>query len=93
MAMTTTTEELGGKELWRRQCARNMMDCYALGLPRLWVEGMTVVRDGGDEKIFYKMAAASCRECAVACGDMKGRLFRVYAALFDEMCGEEGNHG
>lgn len=25
-------KELQGEELWRRQCARNLMDCYALAM-------------------------------------------------------------
>jgi hypothetical protein len=99
-------QELQGRELWRRQCARNVMDCYALGmealsgmredgktgrkalegLTRLMVEGMTVVRTEEDEKVFYRIAATLCRECAKACGESENaRLFRIYAAIFGDM--------
>lgn len=96
-------------DLWRRQCARNVMDCYALvmdvaagaqtknaqgrkeleALARLMVDGMTSVKDSEDEKVFYRAAAAGCRECAVACeapgiGE-RGRLFRIYAAIFEDL--------
>ena len=77
------------------------MDCYALGmeasiesnagrketeiLTRLMVEGMTVVRNE-DEHVFYSAAAQSCRDCAKALeGTEKSRLFRIYAAIFDDM--------
>jgi len=90
-------------EIWRRQCARNIMDCYALGmeasmdlntvgqkeldvLTRLMVDGMTAVRTEEDEKAFYRMAAVSCRECAkVLDGTVKARMFRIYAAIFEDM--------
>jgi hypothetical protein len=98
--------ELQGKELWRRQCARNLMDCYALGmellmthpgersadaLTRLMVDGMTSVRSAEDEKVFYRTVAALCRECA---GRAEGKAgsFRIYAAIFEDMCCREGNH-
>ena len=96
--------ELGGSELWRRQCARNLMDCYALametsmapegengrkvfdGLTRLMVDGMTAVREKEDEESFYRMAAEQCRACASVCGGVKkARLFRIYAAIFEDM--------
>lgn len=94
-------EELGGAELWRRQCARNLMDCYALGmealaarpahgplqaLTRMMVDGMTAVRTAEDERAFYKTATALCRECAGAAGE-KAALFRIYAAVFGELGG------
>jgi hypothetical protein len=96
-------------DLWRRQCARNVMDCYALvmdvvagaqtknargcreleSLARLMVDGMTAVKNSEDEKGFYRAAAAGCRECAAACagGDSgnKARLFRIYAAIFEDL--------
>jgi hypothetical protein len=31
VTISRDTRELEGEELWRRQCARNLMDCYALG--------------------------------------------------------------
>ena len=100
---------LEGKALWRRQNARNLMDCYSLAmeaasesweksnvgnkpfdsLVRLMVDGMTAVRGAEDEKGFYRMAAASCREGGVASEERgakeKARLFRIYAAIFEEM--------
>lgn len=97
-------EELGGKELWRRQCARNLMDCYALGmeglsmrpgnqgletLTRLMVDGMTAVRDAEDEAVFYRTAAGLCRACAETAGE-KARMFRIYAEIFDDMGGKRG---
>jgi hypothetical protein len=93
-------------DLWRRQRARNVMDCYALvmdvvagaqtknargcreleSLARLMVDGMTAVKDSEDEKGFYRAAAAGCRECAGACaGGDKARLFRIYAAIFEDL--------
>ena len=96
--------ELQGPELWRCQCARNLMDCYALAmetsmsqeadkdrkvfdvLTRLMVDGMTSVRSREDEAVFYPTAADSCRRCAeVLEGSEKGRLFRIYAAIFEDM--------
>lgn len=91
--------------MWRRQCARNLMDCYALGmeglasnpqnkaldaLTRLMVDGMTAVRGAEDEKAFYRMAAGLCRECTLSIGERAG-LFRIYAAIFSDMAGEEGS--
>jgi len=90
-------------EIWRRQCARNIMDCYALGmeasmdlnavgqnelgvLTRLMVDGMTAVRTEDDENSFYRMAAGACWECAKSLeGTEKARLFRIYAAIFQDM--------
>jgi hypothetical protein len=96
--------EFQGTDLWRRQCARNLMDCYALGmeaamaagegqgrkcfedLTRLMVEGMTAVRGTEDEDVFYRMASEQCRKCSMACGQTeKARLFRIYAAVFEDM--------
>jgi len=98
--------DLRGKALWRRQNARNLMDCYSLAmeaaseswgkgdatnkpfesLVRLMVEGMTAVRNEEDEGAFYRMAVDSCRECAKAVeGTEKARLFRIYAAIFEDM--------
>jgi hypothetical protein len=55
-------------------------------LTRQMVEGMTAVRTEEDEKAFYRMAAVSCRECAKALeGTEKARLFRIYAAIFEDM--------
>jgi hypothetical protein len=110
MASMDLETELQGKELWRRQCARNVMDCYALGmealsrtwgierkgekaletLTRLMVEGMTAVRSREDEAAFYRMAAGLCRECAEGRDDRTAGLFRIYAAVFGDMAGEEG---
>jgi hypothetical protein len=88
--------DLQGPELWRRQCARNLMDCYALGmetlmalpgdktlesLTRLMVDGMTAVRSAEDEKAFYRLAASSCRECAEVC-DAVGWDMARKAGLF-----------
>lgn len=100
-----TSEELQGPELWRRQCARNLMDCYALAmeglaaapgdkgleaLTRLMVDGMTSARGMEDERAFYRIAAGLCRECAAA----EGRSFlRIYAAVFEDMAGEEDSNG
>ena len=95
-------------EMWRRQNARNIMDCYALGLEvmagagtkdqrkvfdsliRLMVDGLTAGDDPEDEKSFFRMAATACRECAGKCLsneslEDKARLFRIYAAVFDDM--------
>ena len=94
-------------EIWRRQCARNLMDCYALamessmtpeekdgwkvfdGLARLMVEGLTAVKvkeDKEDEEAFYRMAAEQCRVCAAVCGGSeRSRMFRIYAAIFEDM--------
>ena len=91
------------QDIWRRQCARNIMDCYALGmeasmisdgrgqkelgvLTRLMVDGMMAVRTEEDEKTFYRMAAKSCRDCSKALeGTEKARLFRIYAAIFEDI--------
>jgi hypothetical protein len=96
--------ELQGIELWRRQCARNLMDCYALGmqalmknpghrnletLTRLMVDGMTVVREAEDEQVFYRTAASLCRQGAEAGGE-EAALFRIYAAIFEDMGAENG---
>lgn len=105
---TIIQKELQGEELWRRQCARNLMDCYALametamaqegekdrkvfdGLTRLMVDGMTAVRNEEDSGAFYRMAVQSCRECAKALeGSEKARLFRIYAAIFEDIRGME----
>ena len=100
MTITSADIELQGPELWRRQCARNLMDCYALAmeagnggkpfesLVRLMVDGMMAVRSEEDEKVFHRAAAASCRECAEALGDSdKARFFRIYAAIFEDIGG------
>ena len=101
-AQTIVQKEPPFADLWRRQCARNIMDCYALGmeasletktgrketetLTRLMVEGMTAVRNEEDEHVFYSSAARSCRDCAKALeGTEKARLFRIYAAIFEDM--------
>jgi hypothetical protein len=96
--------------MWRRQCARNLMDCYAAGmnalsrrwkrgepghkaleaLTRLMVDGMTAVKTQEDERSFYRMAAASCRECAEFCGPGQSGPFRIYAAVFEDMAVREG---
>jgi hypothetical protein len=104
--MFSTDVELQGPELWRRQCARNLMDCYALGmellmthpgersadaLTRLMVDGMTSVRESDDERAFYKTVAGLCRECAKA-GEAKAGMFRIYAAIFEDMSVREGSH-
>lgn len=97
--------------LWRQQCARNLMECYALGmeglgagwgtagaghaaleaLTRLMVDGMTSARGVEDEKSFYRTASALCRECGRMAGD-KAAFFRVYAAVFEDLAGEEESH-
>lgn len=97
------------KEMWRRQCARNLMDCYVLGvsaevagagarrsqeaLARLMAEGMMRVRPAADEKAFYRAAAARCRECAAAAAEEQSGLFRIYAEIFEEMGGEADRRG
>jgi hypothetical protein len=96
--------KLENSELWRRQRARNLMDCYALGmetlmrrpgdraldaLTMLMVDGMTSVRCAEDERSFYRTAAGLCRACLERAGE-KGRMFGIYAAIFDEMADEEG---
>lgn len=101
-------EEKSG-ELWRRQCARHLMDCYGLGmqalaedpgadplenLVRLIVDGMTAVRGREDERSFYRTAAGLCRTCAA--GGIKAAGFRIYAAIFEDMAesaGKEEVHG
>ena len=104
--MTVVDKRTDHPEIWRRQCARNLMDCYALamecsmtpeekdgrkvfdGLARLMVDGMTAVKEKEDEESFYRMAAEQSRECARACGGVeKARLFRIYAAIFEDMHG------
>jgi hypothetical protein len=97
-------EVLERVDLWRRQCARNLMDCYGLGmqllmesprdknleaLTRLMVDGMTSVKTVEDERSFYKMAAELCRVCGEAAAE-KGGLFRIYGAIFADIAGEEG---
>jgi hypothetical protein len=104
--MEAPNEEPPREVLWRRQCARNLMDCYAAGmealmtrpgdksleaLTRLMVEGMTAVRDGEDERAFYRLAAALCRESAGKHLREAGR-FRIYAAIFEDLGQEEGRH-
>jgi hypothetical protein len=94
--------------LWHRQCARNLMDCYATGmealaenwnapvarkkifetLTRLMVEGMTAVRTAEDERAFYRMATAACREC-IGIGGTRAGIFRIYAGIFGDMAGQE----
>jgi hypothetical protein len=101
--------DLQGKDLWRRQCARNVMDCYAAAmevladgwdakeetrkpfetLARLMVDGMTAVKTLEDERAFYRMAAAVCREC-MALGGRRAGIFRVYGAIFGDMADQEG---
>jgi hypothetical protein len=86
-------------EIWRRQCARHLMDCYALAmqglmerpgdreleaLTRLMVDGMTAARGEEDSRAFYRMAADLCETCALGCGGRSGAIFRIYAALFRE---------
>jgi hypothetical protein len=104
--MTHIEAELQGWELWRRQCARNLMDCYGLGmqalmespgdrkledLTRLMVDGMTTVRGAEDEKAFYIAAARLCRDCAA---ESEGRgMFRIYAGIFKEMGGDGPQDG
>ena len=102
-----TDEAVEARDLWRRQCARNLMDCYAAGLEvlagpvtggagraalealtRLMVDGMTAVRTEEDEKVFYRTAAGLCRECAGTLGG-KARMFGIYGAIFEELCGKE----
>jgi hypothetical protein len=102
--MTSVQEELGGRELWRRQCARNLMDCYAVtmevlmdvpgdrdfeALARLMVDGMTSVLDREDEKVFYRLAAGLCQACGRA-SHGKAPLFRIFASLFADMPYREG---
>ena len=106
MFVQDVEQAFGQRELWRRQCARNLMDCYALALEassgswlngeqghktleqlvQFMVTGLTGVRNEEDEKSFYKTAAVLCRECAKALeGTEKARLFRIYAAIFEDM--------
>lgn len=100
---TETTQDPPHEVLWRQQCARNVMDCYALAmeclarspgepdleaLTRLMVDGMTSVRDAEDERIFYRMAAQLCRRCQKTLGG-NGGFFRIYAAIFEDLAGEE----
>jgi hypothetical protein len=59
-------------------------------MARLMVEGMTAVKDAEDEKAFYHLAASACRECAVVCEREKAGLFRIYAAMFEELSKKEG---
>jgi hypothetical protein len=35
MIVQNVEQAFGQRELWRRQCARNIMDCYALGMEAL----------------------------------------------------------
>src|SRR5262245_18819874 len=108
MAWTETNEELQGQELWRRQRARDLMDCYSLAmevmvdaseqgrterssldaLTRLIVEGMTAAPSAVDERAFYRRAADLCRACAPE-AKAKAGLFRIYAAVFEDMAGKE----
>lgn len=47
MTSTGTNEELQGPEMWRQQCARNLMDCYALAIESLgntWERGTAVYK-------------------------------------------------
>jgi hypothetical protein len=98
--------ELSGVELWRRQQARNVMDCYAAGmdilmkepgerrveaLTRWMVEGMVAVKTKEDERAFYKTAVDLCRGCAETGGE-KGSVFRIYAAIFEDMSGQGGGY-
>ena len=106
MIVKDVEDAFGKQELWRRQCTRNLMDCYALAmetmsgrwekgapghkeltdLTQLMVEGMTAVRNEQDEKVFYRIAATLCRDCAGACGASdEARAFRIYAAIFEDM--------
>ena len=84
--------------LWRHQCARNLMDCYALAmeagnggkpfesLVRLMVDGMTAVKNEEDEKVFYRATADSCRKCAGELGASdRARFFKIYAAIFEDL--------
>lgn len=90
--------------MWQRQHARNLMDCYGVGmealaenrdadsprhkaleaLTRLMVEGMTAVREAEDERAFYRLAAAVCREC-MQIGGRKAGLFRIYVGIFEDL--------
>jgi hypothetical protein len=60
-------------------------------LTRLLVDGMTAVRDAEDEKSFYRTAAELCRECGRLVSGRSG-MFRIYAAIFGDMAGEEEGH-
>jgi hypothetical protein len=51
---------------------------------------MTAVRDAEDERVFYRSAASACRDCAEICVKEKAGLFRIYAAIFEEMSGKGG---
>ena len=95
----STDPDLSHEELWRRQCALNLMDCYAMGvrslmerpldkdlgtLVRLMVDGMTAARGREDEMAFYRAAASQCRAC-----EEKNPLFGTYAVIFEDL-GQKG---